>query len=128
MEPPCESYKIKEDVVKDGKLYEKVTSVHSRFSQKIIEPTLFSVASKVPLKWEGYHAINDNQKAVHGFKIRSIHKMRITQNDGSYSYYFVKIIKECEYNSAKDVFGSYNATDSFNGQRFTRALELEFLA
>ena len=122
---PTYPYRVKQDVLIDGKVYEKVIRVHCNL--KIIEPTLYSILSKIPPKWEGYHPITDNQKAIHGFKYRSIHKMRITQNDGSFTYVYVRINNESEYKSAKDLFGSYNITDSFNGQRFTKVLELEVL-
>jgi hypothetical protein len=124
MERPCESYRNKEDVVVDGILYEKVTNTHVKYLPKIIKPTLFSVASRVPPKWNRYHPVSSEQEAVYGFKVGSVHKMRITQTDGSYSFIHVKIQKKCEYVSAKDLFGPYNNTDSFMWQKFTKALEL----
>ena len=72
----------------------------------------------------GYHPVNQYQMYRDSFKVGDIVKLRLktSTNEVWYKYYTIERISK--YETAKRFIGSYNKSDSFNGEAFTRVLIL----
>ena len=69
-----------------------------------------------------FHPLTQRQFNI--FEVEHSVRMRITCLDKDKMRTYLNIVSIVTYNSAKRIFGSYNATDAFKGEPFTHVLVL----
>lgn len=70
-----------------------------------------------------FHPVNASQMASNSFKPGDKVRLRLTTST-SRDYFDLTVLNISDYNNAKTFLGSYNASDSFNGEKFTHVLIL----
>ena len=70
-----------------------------------------------------FHPVNAFQMASNSFKPGDKVRLRLTTSTCR-DYFDLTVLNISDYNNAKTFLGSYNASDSFNGEKFTHVLIL----
>ena len=70
-----------------------------------------------------FHPLTPFQNESNSFKPGDKVRLRLTTST-SRDYFDLTVLNISDYNTAKTFLGSYNASDSFNGEKFTHVLIL----